>query len=192
MEIDGFHQSTAKKEHQRLNTELSKILNIKVPDIRLANSDLKDSVIYTNIFEACVWYKSCGTTNLSTKYDPCYILTGDLEELDFYNLLLAILITLKELDKDFNSIPKLKEVFINEYSKINNNLEDMNDIEEKFNYYLSRLNDLGLIYGRYWSNTYSAYFRDIDLVGLEKYMNTARQIANLILNNDKEKTYIKQ
>ena len=66
------------------------------------------------IFGACVWYKSCGTTNLSTKYDPCYILTGDLEELDFYNLLLTTLIVLKELDKDFNLTQELKEVFINE------------------------------------------------------------------------------
>ena len=51
MEIDGFHQSTAKREHQRLNIELSKILNSKVPDIRLASSDFKDSVIYTNLYQ---------------------------------------------------------------------------------------------------------------------------------------------
>ena len=101
MGIDTFSQDTDKKGHDRINAELSKIMNCYIPDIRLASSSTKDLVIYTNMFGACVWYKSGGVINLSTKYDPTYILTGDEQELNFYNLIVSTIAALKEKDKNF-------------------------------------------------------------------------------------------
>lgn len=65
-DVDMFSQDTDYEGHNRLNEELSTILGVKVPDIRLAFSDVKDSVIYTSKMEVKVWYKSCGVMKLST------------------------------------------------------------------------------------------------------------------------------
>lgn len=92
--IDAFNQDTDKGQHDRLNEELSKIVGKKVPDIRLASNNYKDSVIFTNLFGVSIWYKSCGINDLEPDYDSEYILTGDERELDFYNTLLSTMLVL--------------------------------------------------------------------------------------------------
>lgn len=179
--IDAFSQDTEKKGHDRINAELSKIMHCSIPDIRLASSSSKDSVIYTNMFGACVWYKSCGVTDLPTKYDMDYILTGDEQELNFYKLVILTIAVLKEKDSSFNSVSLLRTGFCDEYRKVNNFEENLNEFIDKFNQVFIKGRDKGIIFGSPWNETYFPSFRDIDLVGLEKYMNDAEHYANVIL-----------
>jgi len=195
MGIDAFNQDTDKKGHDRINAELSKIMNCSIPDIRLASSSSKDSVIYTNMFGASVWYKSCGVRDLSTKYNPTYVLTGDEQELNFYNLIISTIAVLKEKDRSFNSVPLLRNGFCKEYKKINKLQEELKDIKDRFNQVFESASDKGIILGSYWKETYFSSFRDIDYIGLEQYMEMAEHYASVILQKSKTeegKTYSKK
>lgn len=183
MGIDAFSQDTDEKRHDRLNEELAKIVGHRIPDIRLADRGSKDSVIYTNMFGASVWYKSCGVNNLPTEYDPCYILTGDEKELDYYNLLISTLATLDRKDGSFHSVPLVREVFCQKDKTENE--EDINEPVKRFNYFFKKANENGVVLGRFWEDTYFASFRDIDFVGLEKYMDTAEDYATAILQKNR-------
>ena len=185
--IDAFNQDTAKNGHNRINTELSKIMNCSIPDIRLASSFAKDSVIYTNMFGTCILYKSCGLTDLSTKYDSTYVLTGDEQELDFYNLIISIIVVLKKNDENFSSTPQLRSIFCREYKKNNKLHDDLEELTERFNCVFKRISDKGIILGCFWEENYFCHFCDIDFVGLEQYMETAEHYANVILNETKSR-----
>lgn len=185
--IDAFNQATDKKGHDRINAELSKIMHCSIPDIRLASSSAKDSVIYTNMFGASVWYKSCGVTDLPTKYTPSYVLTGDERELNFYNQIISTIAALKEQDRSFNSISLLRDGFCKEYKKINDLTEDLQELSDRFNEAFEKACDKGILLGRFWEETYFSHFRDIDYVGLEPYMGMAEHYARVISQNGKSK-----
>lgn len=184
--IDTFEQDTDVNGHDRINEELSKILNGKVPDIRLASNSSKDSVIYTNMFGASVWYKSCGVINLPTIYDANYILTGDEKELHFYNSLLATISVLKELDRSFNSVSILRNQFCKEYKKVNKLKNYIKELKDLFDYSFNKASDNDIIYGRFWDETYSAYFKEIDYNGLDEFRTIAEYYANSILEKNNE------
>lgn len=183
---NAFNQNTDKNGHDKINTELSKIINCSIPDIRLASNSAKDSVIYTNMFGAQVWYKSGGVTKLPTKYEPCYILTGDEKELHFDNLLISTIAVLNELDRNFHSLTLIRQRFCKEYKKVNKPEESIKQIREMFNYSFDKACDKGIILGRSWQDTYFTNFRDIDLVGLDKYMVLAEHYATIILQKSKD------
>ena len=191
MGVDAFNQDTAKGRHDRLNVELSKITNCSIPDIRLANSYVKDSVIYTNIFGASVWYKSCGITMLPTKCDECFVLTGDEEKLNFYNLIISTIAVLETDDENFKSVSLLRERFCKEYKIVNNLDDSMESLYNKFNVCFNRACEKEIIIGRYFEKTYYSYFRDIDYVGLDKYMDMAHHYADVILQKDDSKKFTK-
>lgn len=191
LSIDSFSQDTNMQGHDRLNVELSNIMGCFIPDIGLASNNSKDSVIYTNRFIARVWYKSGSITDLQTKYEPDYVLTGDTEHLNFYNLLISTIAVLNELDKNFKSIPLLRERFCEEYKKNKISEESIKQIIEMFNYNFNKACDKGIILGRYWKDTYFCSFHDIDFIGLEQYMDTAEEFANAILQKKDQKNMIK-
>lgn len=184
--VDAFYQDTEKKGHDKLNFELSKITTCTIPDIRLASNVTKDSVIYTNMFGASVWYKSCGIHPLPTKYDSCYILTGDEEKLNFYYLLVSTIVILKRMDINFDSIPLLREQFCKEYKKINKSQEKIKEIKEKFNDAFDRACENKIVLGSSWEDTYFTRFREIDCVGLEEYMDLADHYAIVVLEKKEE------
>lgn len=179
--IDAFNQNTDKTGHDQLNVALSKILDKPfIPDIRLASNSLKDYTIYTNIFGASVWYKSGGLTKLPTKYKPTYILTGNEEELYLRNLLLATIIVLNELDKNFHSITILRKAFCQEYQK-NICKKKIEDVIELFNAVFNQLNDDRIIMGRCYNDTYYTNLLQNDYAKVNKYILVASQYANKIL-----------
>lgn len=195
MGIDAFNQDTAKNGHDRINEELTKILGCKIPDIRLTSDSYKDSVIYTNLFGVSVWYKSCGTRKLPIKYDISYILTGDEEELHFYNSLISTIAVLDKLDKNFSSTTLLRNVFCKEYKKVNKREETKKQLEAKFNYHFNKACEKEFLSSGTWKENYHTYFRDIDYVGLSEYMEEAQHYADVILQKSKieeEKGYIKK
>jgi len=183
--IDAFNQDTEKGGHNRINEELSKIIQISIPDISLACSDSKDLVIYTNMFGACVWYKSCGISDLSTKYEPSYVLTGDENELDFYNQVLSTIAVLQQKDHSFDSIPILRDRFCDEYKRLHPSDETFDEIRKRFNKAFNKAADRDIVWGRSFKQSYFAYFRDFDYVGLEKYMKLAEHYARIILQVEK-------
>ena len=145
------------------------------------------------MFGARVWYKSCNVTDLSTKYTPTYILTGDEQELDFYNLVISTIAVLEEQDRSFHSVSQLRNGFCKEYKKVNDLQEDLKVLADRFNQAFERASDKGIILGSYWKETYFSYFCDIDYVGLEQYMEMAEHYASVILQKSKDiKPYSKQ
>ncbi len=181
--LDCFNQDTDRCGHDRLNYELSRIIDKSIPDIRLASNNRKDFVIYTDLTGAYEWYKSCGTRKLDDKYDANYnyILTGNETELDFYNLILATIIKLDSLDKSFDSISILRERFCREYQLLNN-IDNLERIYDEFNCVFNKLNDKDIVLGRFWKETYFPTLREIDYNGLEEYMIPAKHYANVVLN----------
>lgn len=184
--LDSFSQDTDINGHERLNDELSKITSQKIPDIRLVSNGGKDSVIYTTPSFVNIWHKSCGTTKLSTKYKPSYILTGDHKGLDFYNLLLSTIAVLKKENCNFKSVSILRKRFCKEYMKLSNSDENIDDITELFNSSFDKASFRGIIFGRSINEKYSSYFREIDFVELNDYMDLAHHYASVILQKGKD------
>ncbi len=182
---DSFSQDTAIKGHTKINDEISKIINQRIPDIRLASNNTKDSVIYTTPSFSSVWYKSCGVHKLPTKYEPSYILTGDNKMLDFYNLLISTIAVLDKKDDDFESISILREKFCSEYIRLSDSEENLNNVIEMFNFSFNKANDNGIILGRSFQETYFSSFRDIDYIGLNSYVDLANHYANIVLQETK-------
>lgn len=186
VDLDAFNQDTEKGGHDRINRALAKITKQSIPDIRLADNGLKDSVIYTNIFGACVWYKSCGTTDLPLEYDADYILTGNEKKLDFANLLLATIAVINERNRDFDSVDLLKERFCDKYIEDNNAYENSGDVFGMFdNSFIDAYNN-GLIYATWHDNTYRCAMRDFDRIKLKEYIEEAEKYADTILLEKKD------
>ena len=189
--IDCYNQDTAQNQHNDINRALSKITNKNIPDIRLASYYRKDTVIYTNIFEASIWYKSCGTTNLPTQYDPDYIITGDEKQLYLNNLFLATVAKIQEIDNDFNSISLLQKNFCKTIGSKKNLEKDKTQIEERFYIAWKNANDKDIILGSIYDETYSAHFHKFDFKEIEAYIEEAQHYADIILKSAKFKKKIK-
>lgn len=186
-EEDVFSQDTAKNGHDRINEEISKIVNKRLPNIRLVSDNVKDSVIYTTKSFASVWYKSSGVIKLPTKYEPDYVLTGNDDELNFYNLLISTIVILKQENSGFNSIPLLRKEFCKEYIRLSNFKAKLENVIEVFNHAFDKANDEGLITGRSYKETYFPNLYEIDFVGLDSYMDLAKHYANVILQKVKDR-----
>lgn len=184
LHLDCFSQDTAKGRHTRLNEEISKILNIEVPDIRLANIGKKDSVIYTDYTSSYEWYKSCGIAELPVEYkcDYNYVLTGDLEELDFYNLVLATCLIIHDRGRNFISMDILRRVFCEEYKKHINIPNDIDDIYKEFNNVFIAFQER-IDISRFWEKIFHYWYpKKTDKNGLDCYMKLANEFASTIIN----------
>ena len=137
------------------------------------------------MFKACVWYKSCGVSDLSTKYEPSYVLTGDENELDFYNQVLSTIAVLQQKDHSFDSTPILRDRFCDEYKRLYPSDETLDEIRKRFNKAFNKAADRDIVCGRSFKQSYFAYFRDFDYVGLENYMKLAEHYARIILQIEK-------
>lgn len=192
---DTFSQDTEIGGHEKINEEIAKIIGQEIPDIRLAGNGVKDSVIYTTTEMASVWYKSCGVNKLATKYEVSYVLTGDKDSLDFYNLLISTIAVLDNEDSNFDSISILRERFCREYVKLNENEKSLDKVIELFNSSFDKASSKKIILGRSFQENYFASFRDIDYIGLESYSDLASHYANVVLQKtkgDDEKAFLKK
>lgn len=165
--IDAFNQDTAKGKHMRLNAELAKITGVKgFPDIRLADSGYKDEVIYADWVRSYVWYKSCGTSPLETSYEPTYILSGNFEELNLYNDLIAALTYLDAHNS--HDMDLFRQSFCKAYKKQNAPTEDIVKIRDLFNKCYHTANERGIVLGRFWDKTFFPKLLEYDWSGLSK------------------------
>lgn len=183
---DAFSQDTDIEGHNILNDEMFKIIGQQIPDIRLASNGVKDSVIYTTVSVVSVWNKSCGVNKLATKYEPSYVLTGDRNSLDFYNLLISTIAVLNKIASSFKSVSTLRERFCREYIKLSELEETFDDVVERFNYAFNKASDNEIILGRSCKEMYFPSFRDIDYIGLDSYIDLANHYANVILQKTKD------
>lgn len=178
-ERDTFHQDTDITGHDEINKYLNNIIGCKIPDIRLSSYSSKDLVIYTSMNCASIWYKSCGIRDLPTDYKPSYIITGDEVSLDFYNLLITTLAVLEQLNRNFNSIEILKTNFCTQY--ITNNKFKKKQVYQMFDDNFDKLSNKHIVHVASWSHTYILSINDIDLIGLDEYLEQANILATLIL-----------
>lgn len=181
-----FNQDTEREGHNLLNKELSSILGKKIPDISLSSDNAKDSVIYTTQANVQVWYKSSSLRPLSLNCTKNYILTGDERSLRFYYLLITTIAFIKQIDSDFNSVNNLREYFCKEYIRQSDQEESMEEIIRLFNKSFNKANDNEIIIGRCFGETYSAYIRTFDFLGLEDYFELAYHYANVIINESRK------
>ena len=189
-----FEQNTTKGKHKRLNEELSKITHKSVPDIRLAYSGSKDSEIYTNFFGASYWYQSIPATyDLPTTYEPCFILDGDKEKLDFYNLFLATAFIVKNNESRFNSLSQLKNGFCEKYIELHSKDNNIEDIYKRCDKVLTKAKENDIILFNWYDDYCLIHFREMDLNGLDKYLDEASIYADYIIKKQENKNvqYIK-
>lgn len=180
---DAFSQDTDIGKHNRLNQELGEILQIqKFPDIRLTDDSKKDEVIYSGKQGVCVWYKSSGIIDLSRFVEPCYILTGDEEELDIYNQLITTIVELKNQDSDFDSINYLTKGFCSAYLKINNPNDSYMQVLKRFNKAYDKAEECGIIFGKRFKGRFICSALKYDLTGLDAYKELAKYYADSILS----------
>jgi len=176
-DIDMFSQDTDCKGHKHLNKELSLIMCKRVPDIRLAHNDSKDTVIYTSSNSVYVWYKSCDVSKLNNKYESTFILTGDMAKLYFYNLVLATFVSIKDIDKDFNQFNIFKDVFCEKYAC-------ENDVSTKqvlcmFNETMDLLLEREIV--SVYQSTYFLSYNALDLVGIDDYLEKGGEFAKCVV-----------
>jgi len=55
-----------------------------------------------------------------------------------------------------------------------------------FNQAFEKASDKGLILGRYWRNIYFTFFKDIDFIGLEEFMELAEHYVDVILQRNRD------
>ena len=183
-----YYQGVDKKRHNDINYVLSSFNKSLVPDIKLAGDELIDCDIYTSKGSATVFYNTRGLVPLSTAYEEEFLLTGNKEQLDFYNLIKAVIVSLHRLDTSFSSVDQLRNEFCDIYFKKNHDclLQDLRQIRDSFNVVMDQLSDKNLITGSWNSKNYKCLFEDMDLVGIDSYFKNAEIYTNQILNRSKK------
>lgn len=180
---DEFSQGTDVGNHDRLNQELGEILQVpKFPDIRLADNGSKDEVIYSGKQGVCIWYKSCGVSDLSRFVDPTYILTGDEKEVDVYNQLITTLVALKNRDSKFDSVDILTKGFCKTYLSLNDPKDTYMQVLKRFNSAYDKAEALKIIFGKRYKGKFSCSALNFDLAGLDAYKELAEHYADAILS----------
>ena len=169
MSKKNFEKITLKQEHNTINRELSKILNIKVPDINLITNSLKDWYIY----DSREYLKKIYNGTHQIEYPNEYILTGDFESLKFYNHLLAIIYVLDIKYPNIKSIKLLKEKFCVDYILENNLNTFQLEVFKKFTYNLYKACTKELIILGQDGDSYTCNFKEFDLKEFENYLNWA-------------------
>ena len=114
-EINGtFSQSTAKKGHLFINDVLS------IPDINLSERQKKPFSI--DMFSKNVYISNNTRKRLPSGYDDShnYVLNGNEEELEFYNLVYNVISSIRIKDKRIKSLNQIRRIFCEKYCEVNN------------------------------------------------------------------------
>ena len=122
---------------------------------------------------------------LPREYDSCYILSGDMDELEFDNTLLATIFMLSRIDANFSSVKDLRIGFCKQYNDANNNRFDIKELHDKFNSCFNKMNEQGIISGTSSGDNFSAYFYEADYGGLDDYVEKGIKYAEGIVNKGK-------
>ena len=146
--------------HNRLNEELSEILRVNVPDIRLSSNKAKESVIFIDSIKVDYMYKSTDARRIPNAFDSKYnyVLTGDEVEFKFLNLIKTVLLQLaNDKDKENYSKDLIKEIFCKTYIERNASIVKFEDLCEEFEKVLSALSKQGFKLSWYWKEGLYCY-----------------------------------
>ena len=192
-EDDCFKQDTAPGGHDIINSILKEVTKKDIPDISLTLEIYKDFVTTTYEYYTEVLYKSCGIKYLPEYYrkEFNYILTGNQQELDFYYLIVALIVKLHKLNKDFSSMEELKSKFCEEYMKLND-ITDYIYMHNIFEKAISLANDNKIIIGSAWGSFFFTQYTKEDINGIKEYMPTANHYASIILGISENKPKVKK
>jgi hypothetical protein len=183
--INYYIQSTSIAGHDKLNTEISIILDTNIPDVKLSSNNYEDFDLYVNDEEALVSYGNSILNKLSTEYESNYILSGDIEDLYFDRTLLSTLFMLSKIDPSFDSIKDLRIGFCKEYNDDNNGKYDIKELHDKFNHFFDNAATKGIVSGSSQGDSYGAYFYESDYAGLDNYVDTGLKYAEKIIDRNK-------
>lgn len=181
-----YNQDTIVHNHDRLNKELSTIINVDIPDINLHMRNMKNYKIYTGYDGAYQYNYLDKIEELDKTYDNDYIISGNKEILNLYK---SIIVAIKELS--INNEDIITELFIKlfslEYLNYNNLDIDIEMMKEYCSYMINKINDLGMIKGR----SYNEIIRVTEIInfylnGIRGYKRIGKHYANYIQEN-KEK-----
>lgn len=145
----NLEQSTARKGHKVINWALwrhTTDMGIKelgeFPDISLALFGEEDIDICISSNQVKVGDTTFSDGNIDANYN--YVLGNDEKELDFYNLILGIIIQIRQKDNQFDSLSVLKNHFCKIYAS-NNRIENIDELEERFDRVIEVLSQYSII-----------------------------------------------
>ena len=173
---------TGKGKHTEVIRALEMARDTSVPDIPMHNYEgfeEKISILPTLSVEV---KKADGTIEtLPVEYDPTYIIDGDKERLDFYNLLVTTIYAIQHKDKDFDSVLLLKERFCKKYIEdYNVSKDDIETVYEYFDYYMELIKSRDLLSSNGYPILLKNNMRQKDLKGLDEYWRRAIDYSNVI------------
>ncbi len=111
-------------------------------------------------------------------------ITGDKEELDFYNLVVATIVMLISLDSGFRNIQEFRKRFCTEYKKVNDLNEKIEDVVERFNRAYGKANERGLVTGSVYSKYFFPSISSMDVASVEDYLDMGHHYADVILQRE--------
>ena len=192
-EDNSFEQDSMPGGHDIINSILKEVTKKDIPDISLTLEIYKDFVTTTQEYYTEIMYKDCCWKELPDYYrkEFNYILTGNQQELDFYYLIVALIVKLHKLNKDFSSMEELKSKFCKEYMKLNN-INDYIYMHNIFEKAISLANDNKIIIGSAWGSFFFTQYTKEDINGIKEYMPTANHYANIILGISEDKPKVKK
>ena len=179
-EGEYYSQETCKNGHDRLNEELSIILNKEIPDVRIQERYTKDIVIYTNKDCSYVWFRSGGEDLLPSEYNNNYILSGDEELLKFDRILLSTIYEIYNTNPHFDSTKTLIENYCAIYQEDNNLKINIEKLYEQVFQSLLRAKYDRIIDGNI-NRYYDLNLKYLNLKELANYEDIGKEYANKIL-----------
>lgn len=182
--FDYFIQSTAKNEHDAINKGISFAIDELLPDIRLGSNNIEAHELLVNNERVIENYLATAR-ELPQEYDSCYILSGDMDEYEFDNCLLATVFMLSRIDATFDSVKDLRVGFCKQFNDENNGRFDIKELHDKFNIFFNKMGEQGIISGTSSGDNYSAYFYEADYGGIDDYIEKGIKYAEGIINRDK-------
>ena len=183
-EEEDYSQETCLGGHNRLNEELSIILNKEIPDVRIQERYTKDIAIYTNKDCSYVWFRSGGEDLLPSEYNNNYILSGDEELLKFDRILLSIIYEIYNINPNFDSTKTLIDNYYTIYQDQSDKKLCKKEFYDKIYQSLLRAQYDRIIDGNI-NRCYDLNLKYLNLKELENYEDIGREYANKVLQMKK-------
>lgn len=187
-EMKWFIQDESLNCHNRLNEIISEIVDLEVPDMCLSPNNSQKTYFFVSKDKASYWVKSQQyPNNLNLEYSRRYnyVLTGNKEELKFYNTIKATIFHLLEDDCKY-SLDRVLDLFCEEYMK-HYKIDDREEekIKEEF---LRVLNDKYQIRDGYLDQDtrLMVIIDDLNANGIDDCKDIGKLFADNIRNNIKD------
>ena len=176
-----FSQNTSKKGHQKINDALSII-----PDISLSPKNGKQYILdmhSRNIYVSCKVKERIPfeyQTSYSSDYN--YVITGDKNDLKLYNLVLSVLVSIRQGNTNFKSLGFLRKSFCEKFISDNKLSCSMDEVIKDFDAIIKVLKEYSLIECETLNGNEKITKWPIVVNGLDSFNEVANEYGQYILD----------